>query len=145
MLSLLSSMATLTDLFPSLCQGVLVHRRQAHKIRAVGHEIAGLEPANRDQEDIHALERYGGLRVAVPLLDHGQLHGMAILAVAREWFQRMNKRRFVPIGKRTSDKGVRVLRNGLSRCAAALPYLAGFFALPSESFPAGRWSGQWGR
>ena len=56
------------------------------------------EPANRVQEDIHALERYRGLPaalkrsvelreqgVAVPPLDHGRLHGMVLLAVARKW------------------------------------------------------------
>ena len=34
--------------------------------------------------------------------------------------------RFVPIGERTSDNGVRVRQKRLSRCVAAFPHLAGF-------------------
>ena len=43
----------------------------------------------------------------------------------------------MPIGKRTSDNGVRVRPKRLSRCAAAFPYLAGFltFAVPPVHRP----------
>ena len=60
-------------------------------------------------------------------------YGVALDSVARRWALRMDQRGFLPIRKRTSDNGVHVRQNGLSRCAAALPYVAGF--LVAALFP----------
>ena len=83
------------------------HRCQADGIQAVGQTIARVKPANRFQEDIHALERYRGLPaalkrsvelreqgVAVPPLDHGRLQGMVLLAVARKWVSKDDQSTF---------------------------------------------------
>ena len=37
----------------------------------------------------------------------------------------------MPIGRRTSDNGVRVRQKRFLRCAAALPYVAGFLTVPA--------------
>ena len=154
----MSSVATVTDWFPSWRQGVfLAHRRQAYEIQAVGQAIAGVKPAKSDQEYIHALERYGDLQ-AVPqriasivremhpnlMLDAREtITGARIAAVfaptwsiidgltasrsgARPGYPEVDLRVVnggsVPIGKRTSDNGVRVRRKRLSRCAQDFPY-----------------------
>ena len=86
--------------------------------------------------------KYGGMQVSeakkrsVELRATGRraaplsgLRGMAPLAVAGKWFLRMNKLRFVPIGRRTSDNEVDVHGKRLSTCTAALPYVAVFVAV----------------
>ena len=73
--------------------------------------------------------KYGGMQVSeakkrsVELRATGRraaplsgLRGMAPLAVAGKWFLRMNKLRFVPIGRRTSDNEVDVHGNASLCC-----------------------------
>ena len=56
-------MATVTDWFPSWCQGVFLATDVGPTtIQAVGQAIAGVNLANRNQKHIHALERYGDLQ-----------------------------------------------------------------------------------
>ena len=101
--------------------------------------------ATRDQQDIHVRERC--LRCNCPETDrrveeappnagsqgdHRPLCNLALDPVARRWTLSMDQRGFVPIGKRTSDKRVRVRQKGFSRCAASFLYVAGCLAVPAR-------------
>ena len=57
--------------------------------------------------------------------------GVALEAVVQRGIVRVVEGGCVPIHKRTSDNGVFVRQEGVSTCAAALPYVAGLLAVPA--------------
>ena len=116
----------------------------------VGQAIAGVEQADRDQKGSHALERFHALQTSLQgiveqrhwsrcrttnrlsmarrLRTDGFAQSLTVVQETLCW---------VPIGKRTSDNGVRVRQKRFSRCGVVLPYVAGFltFAAPPAHRP----------
>ena len=105
--------------------------------------LSGIEPVTGDRS-LGALEEYGRLRAvlkrrvrvegamseAIPLLDHGRFYRLAVETGVGGVFS-VEGGSFLPIGERTSDKGVRVRQKGFSRCAAGFSYVAGCLAIPA--------------
>ena len=91
--------------------------------RTVEARRASCLETNRQVEKIRRMPRHNAI-----------IEGFYCVApdpVARRWILRVGKGGSVPIGKRTSDNGVRVRQKRFSRCAVALPYVADFLTVPA--------------
>ena len=105
-----------------------------HRDRA-GHPPLGCprarrnrRPASRPETDCRVEEAPPH---AAPSSGDRRHCGVALEAVARRGIVRVVEAGCVPIHKRTSDNGVFVRQEGVSTCAAALPYVAGLLAVPA--------------